>query len=240
MSEQTTERDHLFLSLREAHLALCFDFRHYEPQLLLFCELIRLMSDGTTLFRREADKNGLWISQPGRRKMRWIEGFELVEYMCQEVSDEDLSPDMLAAICSRVFRTRATPAEHPDTEETGIRIDTGMESFRCRQCGQCCRNLDYRDALTEEDVKRLEAIGRHDVLVRVGKFKPQEGKPIYRIWMTPGKLELEEECPFLKKIPTENRWVCMIHDVKPTICRQYPVSRKHANMTGCPGFDNKK
>ncbi|CAB5125201.1 hypothetical protein D3OALGB2SA_3239 [Olavius algarvensis associated proteobacterium Delta 3] len=94
MSEQTTEKAHLFLSLREASLALCFDFRHYEPQLLLFCELIRLMSDGNTLFRREADKNGLWISQPGRRKMRWIEGSELIEYMCEAVSSEDLSPDM--------------------------------------------------------------------------------------------------------------------------------------------------
>jgi len=237
MSEHTTDKDHLFLSLREASLALCFDFRHYDPQLLLFCELIRLMSDGNTLFRREADKNGLWISQPGRRKMRWIEGSELIEYMCEAVSSEDLSPDMLAAICARVFRTRATPAEHPDTGEAGICIDTGMESFRCRQCGQCCRNLDYSDALKEEDVERLEAFGRHDILGRVGKFKSQEGKPIYRIWMKPGKLELEEACPFLTKVPTENRWSCRIHDVKPTICRQYPVSRKHANMTGCPGFE---
>ena len=32
------------------------------------------------------------------------------------------------------------------------------------------------------------------------------------------------------------RSVCTIQDVKPGICRQYPSSRKHAVMTGCPGF----
>lgn len=58
--------------------------------------------------------------------------------------------------------------------------------------------------------------------------------------MIPGKNQLADTCPFLKKIPAENRWVCKIHDIKPAICRRYPVSRKHAVMTGCPGFDKKK
>ncbi|OQY08333.1 MAG: hypothetical protein B6I22_00910 [Desulfobacteraceae bacterium 4572_123] len=51
---------------------------------------------------------------------------------------------------------------------------------------------------------------------------------------------IHRSCPFLKKIPSENRRLCAIHDIKPAICRQYPVSRKHALITGCPGFDKIK
>jgi Fe-S-cluster containining protein len=36
-------------------------------------------------------------------------------------------------------------------------------------------------------------------------------------------------------LPDRNRYRCTIHDIRPTICRQYPGSRKHARMTGCRG-----
>jgi Fe-S-cluster containining protein len=54
--------------------------------------------------------------------------------------------------------------------------------------------------------------------------------------MKPGTREFAEACPFLQQKPAENRWICRIHNVKPQICRNYPVSRKHAVMTGCSGF----
>jgi Fe-S-cluster containining protein len=47
---------------------------------------------------------------------------------------------------------------------------------------------------------------------------------------------MNEVCPWLTKIPTQNRWECQIHGVRPAVCRQYPGSRKHAEITGCPGF----
>ena len=82
-----------------------------------------------------------------------------------------------------------------------------------------------------------EQTGRSDVLEWVGAFKKDGRETVYRIWMKPGTRTFAETCPFLQKIPHENKWICRIHDVKPRICREYPVSRKHAIMTGCPGFE---
>ena len=78
--------------------------------------------------------------------------------------------------------------------------------------------------------------GRDDVLKWVGVYRNDRNRTVYRIWTIPGTRRLASVCPFLEHEPTENHWLCQIHEVKPTICRNYPVSRKHALMTGCPGF----
>jgi Fe-S-cluster containining protein len=169
--------------------------------------------------------------------MRWLDGPTLIDYMCGTVANTLWTPNLLAAVCSRVFQNRAVVDKDPHTGSTGIRIRTGMEAFVCRQCGRCCRNLDYHNELTTADVDRWNALGRKDILDWVGVFTSEAGgQTTYRIWMTPGTRTLAEICPFLKKVPTENRWICSIHEVKPSICRNYPVSRKHGTMTGCPGF----
>jgi Fe-S-cluster containining protein len=46
-----------------------------------------------------------------------------------------------------------------------------------------------------------------------------------------------QRCPWLRKVPGQNRYVCRIHDLKPDHCRRYPRSRRHVERTGCPGFD---
>jgi Fe-S-cluster containining protein len=122
----------------------------------------------------------------------------------------------------------------------GVRIETGMEDFSCRQCGGCCTSLDYHHELTEEDVAQWERLGRTDILKWVRRIEGEGRHKAYRIWTVPGTTRLADVCPFLKKIPSENRWECLIHDVKPAICRQYPLTRKHGIMTGCPGFDTEK
>ena len=232
------EKQSIFLTTEQALEAICNDFRQYEPQTMLFCEIIRLISDGKITARRETDKDGAWIARAGRQKMRWMNGTELVDYMCELLRNSNLSADSLAPICARVFQTRAYAEAEAESGRRGIRIETGMENFECNQCGQCCLSLDYQDQLKEKDVRRWQKLKRSDILEWVGVFKRNDEKKDYRIWMTPGTRQLAEKCPFLQKEPTENKWTCRIHDVKPGICRQYPVSRKHAIMTGCPGFDN--
>jgi Fe-S-cluster containining protein len=77
--------------------------------------------------------------------------------------------------------------------------------------------------------------------VWVGVFDKKDSEPVYRIWMKPGTREFADSCPFLIQSPAEKQhWICRIHDVKPEICRQYPVSRKHGIMTGCRGFRHEK
>ncbi len=233
------ERDSLFLSCEQAVEAVCLDFRRYDPQTLLFCQIIRLVSSDRVVVKSEAEKNGLWVSVPGRRNMRWIEGPELVEYLCSEIQAADLDPPLLSSICARVFHTRAWEDRDPESGQKGVRIETGMEDFSCRQCGHCCRSLDYHEELITEDVAGWEKLGRTDILKWVRVIENEGQETAYRIWTIPGTTRLAEVCPFLKRMPSENRWGCLIHDVKPGICRHYPLSRKHAMMTGCPGFDGK-
>ena len=230
------EKDSIFLTTEQAIAAVCLDFRQYEPQVLLFSEIISVLSKGDIIAKREMGKDGLWISMTGQRKMCWLEKFELIETMCDIISNSKADPMVLASVCSRVFQARAFPDECPETDGTGIRILTGMEDFTCQQCGKCCRTLDYHSEVTAEDVSRWKQTGRTDIMDRVGVFQKNGREAVYRIWMKPGTREFAETCPFLQKKPHENRWACRIHDVKPQICRQYPVSRKHAIMTGCPGF----
>jgi len=231
------EKEYLFLETDQALEAICADFRQYEPQTLLFCEIIRLISAGKTVARREPPKVGAWISMAGRRNMRWMNGAELGEYVCELLKTASLTSDMLAPICARVFQTRAFAEVDPDSGKKGIRIETGMECFECKQCGRCCLSLDYHDQLKAEDVEKWQQMKRKDILEWVGVFEQNGRVKDYRIWMVPGTKKLAEKCPFLHQGSSDKQWICRIHRVKPDICRQYPVSRKHAIMTGCPGFD---
>ena len=220
--------------------AICADFGQYEPQILLFCEIIRLISDGNIIARREKQKSGAWITRAGRQNMRWMDGVQLGNYVCELLKKTDPDAGQLASICARVFQTRAFVANEPAGNGSVIRIETGMEAFECRQCGQCCLSLDYQDQLEERDVEKWRRMGRRDILTWVGEFKRGGQDKTYRMWMKPGTRQLADRCPFLDKQPNADKFVCRIHDVKPRICRQYPVSRKHAIMTGCPGFDDQK
>jgi Fe-S-cluster containining protein len=228
----------IFLTRDKVVESVCNDFRQYEPQILLFCEVIRLISGGDTVVRKMPDdKNGVWVRVAGLRNLRWMEGPELVEHMCATLKAVDLAPDLLAAIASRVFQTRALPAVDPATGHEGFLIETGMENFHCRQCGHCCQSLDYSYEVTAADVDRWRKLGRTDILKWVGSFKDEDGQTVYQIWVTPGTRHRVDICPFLKQNSAETRWYCRIHDAKPAICREYPVGRKHALMTGCPGFE---
>ncbi|MFO7494383.1 MAG: hypothetical protein R6X05_01965, partial [Desulfobacterales bacterium] len=129
----------VFLTVDQAVEAVCIDFRQYGPQLLLFCEVLRLISDGETRLRPDTRKKGVWISGCGRKNMRWLEGGYLVAHLCGALVRARLDPVKLAAVCARVFQTRAFPVVAPETGQVGVRIETGMHAFCCRQCGRCCR-----------------------------------------------------------------------------------------------------
>jgi len=233
-------RDSIYLSIDQALEAVCIDFRRYEPQIVLLCQIISLVSGGSIIVKREGGKDGAWISVQGRPNMRWAEGPELVETACSAVKGIARDPRLVSSICARVFHERAWEERDPESGQMGVRIETGMEGFSCRQCGRCCTSLDYHNELTEEDMVRWEKSGRTDILKWVRVIEQKGRERAYRIWTVPGTTGLADRCPFLKKIPSENRWECLIHDVKPAICRQYPLTRKHGLMTGCLGFDTKK
>ena len=180
------EKDSIFLTIDQAIEAVCLDFRQYEPQVLLFSEIISVLSKGDIIAKRETGKDGIWIRRTGERKMRWMEGSQLIDSMCDILSDSRPDPMVLAAVCARVFQTRAFPDNDPTTGTSGVRILTGMEDFTCRQCGKCCQKLDYHNEVTADDVADWEQTGRSDVMEWVGAFKKDDRETVYRIWMKPG------------------------------------------------------
>jgi Fe-S-cluster containining protein len=228
----------IFLTIDEAIDAINIDFRQYSPQIPLFCSISHLISGNDIRFQREAGKEGVWINQRGRTNMRWLEGAELVEYMCARIRRTHWTIELLAAACRRVFQSRAMRAVDPQTGCEGLEIQTQMDAFECRQCGNCCRSLDYRHEIRAGDVEKWRSLGRDDILRWVETVPRNNEIAGYRVWVVPGTRRLAATCPFLKKEPATNRWGCAIHDAKPLICRSYPVSRKHAVMTGCRGFEH--
>lgn len=107
------------------------------------------------------------------------------------------------------------------------------EGFSCKQCGNCCLNLDaHQSCATKGDIALWEENGREDILDWVDKVIPG----VYDIWIHPRTGEDVSRCPWLRKLPWQGKYVCRIHDMKPEMCRKYPLSRKQAGETGCKGF----
>lgn len=226
----------LFLTPDEAVDAVRIDFQQYDPQLMLFSEILPIITNGQHHLKRDPPKNGAWINTGSRGHMRWLAGPELITHMCKTLTHTSLSPDQVVAICARVFHTRVEAGVSPDGDKEGLFIETGMAQYNCRQCGQCCRTLDYHREITAEDVDRWRTLDRQDILEWVGVFKTA-GQTTYRIWIQPGTGALAAQCPFLIQPTDKNAYTCAIHAIKPGVCSDYPVSRKHALMTGCLGFE---
>lgn len=228
-------RDRIFLTRKEVLAAIRADFRQYAPQTLLFLELFPLVFGDRAVISGTFHDERLWMAERGE-KMLPIRARDLGLRLIRELDQNPPSVKELAAICRRVFRTTVTPGQQNRSKEPGLWLSTGMEEFACRQCGHCCRSLDYYDQLTEADYSLWRALNRKDILEKVRRIKREDNTFAYRVWQRTGTAPSEISCPWLHKIPTQNRWECRIHDARPQICRQYPGSRKHADMTGCPGF----
>jgi Fe-S-cluster containining protein len=130
---------------------------------------------------------------------------------------------------------RAVPGVN-EAGEPGLWVDTEMERFHCTQCGQCCRSLGdaFAASADVEDVDRWETEGRFDILEWVDLRLRDVG--MMDLWIDPATGDQVARCPWLRKVPREPRYRCRIHETKPRHCREYPRSKKHALMTGCPGF----
>ena len=179
------EKASIFLTTQEAIKAIITDFRQYEPQIMLFSGFIRLITDNRNHLKREPGKNGAWINRPGKAHMKWLDGPALVDHICEAISHTRWKPDLLAEACARVFQTRAVPDMDANTGEAGVRIETQMEDFVCRQCGFCCRCLDYHNEVTAEDVALWKASGRNDILKWVVEIIRNGNVIGYRAWINP-------------------------------------------------------
>jgi len=175
------------------------------------------------------DRPGLWIKSGGREK--FYHGIDLVEFFMNLLSSKP--PETIAELYSNIEWVKATVAIHPETGETGIIIETEMEKFDCIQCGHCCLELHdaYQTSVPDSDVLRWEREDRYDILERVDLFAG-----LNDIWISPKSGEPVNRCPWLRKLPKKDKYICRIHETKPEHCRKFPKSKRHALENGCKGF----
>ena len=85
----------------------------------------------------------------------------------------------------------------------------------CNQCGKCC--INYSDGGLSASASEIESwdIYRPDIYRYVS-----DGK----IWVNPDTGKQLERCPWLKKLPDQNKYTCDIYYDRPDDCKYYPVT----------------
>lgn len=215
------------------------DFNRYPAQTRLFIDLCPMILGSEITVSEDIGGNGLWMASPGgrvARKMRKISPRKLAGRLIRKLEIRPPPVFFLADLCSMVFEVPAWPGWDTTGQMEGIWVDTQIEQFQCRQCGRCCRELDYRHQLLEKDYLNWIDKGRTDILECVAVHRRGGKMMSFSIWVVPGTLTFAAECPWLRKTDIDGVWKCDIHDVRPEICRHYPGTRKHAQMTGCSAF----
>ncbi len=153
-----------------------------------------------------------------------------------ELRNQQVSGTLWARVCNTVFQTAAHPQLDDGGHLSGIWIKHDMANFTCAQCGQCCMHLGYENECTLTDFERWQALGREDILAHVRIIRNMDASLDFCIWIEPGTDELLQVCPWLAPATAQTPARCLIQNVKPAICREYPYTRKHARMTGCRGY----
>ncbi len=105
------------------------------------------------------------------------------------------------------------------------------KNFECKQCGRCC--LLYGSCLPAfpKDLELWEKEGRDDILAWV-EFPGD-------LWTNQENHKEVDRCPWLRKFPNKNKYYCRIYDVRPEVCRKYPVDKEQALHDKCPGCSKK-
>ena len=176
-----------------------------------------------------SDRYGLWIKSDGSDKFYY--GTDLVDLFLNRLGSKP--PETIAKVYSKIEWVKASIAKHPETGVTGILIETEMEKFECVQCGHCCLELSdaYQASVPDSDVLRWQRENRYDILEWVDTFVG-----LNDIWISPKTGEPVNRCPWLRKLPNKDKYICRIHETKPEHCRNFPKSKRHALESGCKGF----
>ena len=85
----------------------------------------------------------------------------------------------------------------------------------CNSCGKCC--VKYGNgglSITNEEIEFWDV------------FRPKIADYVRdgKIWMNPKTGEQLEVCPWLKKVPNEEKYLCDIYFDRPDDCKYYPVT----------------
>ena len=85
----------------------------------------------------------------------------------------------------------------------------------CNQCGKCC--IRYSDGGLSASASEIDWWENY----RPDIFRyTRDGK----IWISPVTGKQLARCPWLRKLPNQNRYICRIYYDRPDDCKYYPVN----------------
>ena len=235
-----------FLSLEDAINEVFLDLA-VNPEkwydLSLFAKVYGFLTKGnvrpgTKRFNEpDRDERGVWFKDRGAKKGEFIRAFDFKELAIDLIPKVVSRTDEIARVYEWTKWVKVTPGKG-DGGEDGIWVETEMEKFHCIQCGNCCRNLfdAYSTSVDIDEINRWRAEKRWDILRWVVIYNSDGEAAFGDIWISPNTGDEVSRCPWLRKLPKQEKYKCRIHDTKPAHCRNYPKSKKHALTTGCMGF----
>lgn len=183
------------------------------------------------------EKRGIWFKSSGVETEEFISTFDFKELAIDLIPEVVSRRDEIAQVYEWTMWVDVAHGKGDDDKD-GIWIETEMEKFQCTQCGNCCRDLSdaFQTTVDTEDITRWRSEGRWDILQWVEIYDFAGEEVFGDIWISPNTGDDVNRCPWLRKLPRQEKYKCRIQNTKPTHCRNYPKSKKHALTTGCKGF----
>ncbi len=98
----------------------------------------------------------------------------------------------------------------------------------CNQCGKCC--VKYSNSGLSASASEIE-------LWEI--FKPEIYQYVSdgKIWVNPETGEQIERCPWLRKMPNQEKYTCDIYYDRPDDCKFYPVTIEQMKQDECEMLD---
>jgi Fe-S-cluster containining protein len=94
----------------------------------------------------------------------------------------------------------------------------------CNQCGKCCTLYGGGGLTVTADEIDWWEDNRPDIAEYIDAGK---------IWFNPSTGEQMLSCPWLRKLPNENKYGCRIYLDRPDECKHYPVTVTEMIRDGC-------
>ena len=85
----------------------------------------------------------------------------------------------------------------------------------CNQCGKCCTKYSDGGLSASASEVELWEIFRPEIFAYVSNGN---------IWMDPDTGKQIEVCPWLRKLPNQEKYTCDIYYDRPEDCQHYPVT----------------
>jgi len=94
----------------------------------------------------------------------------------------------------------------------------------CNQCGKCCTNYGGGNlSVTAEEIDWWET------------YSPEIARYVSggKIWVSPVTGETMARCPWLRKLPNRDKYICRIYYNRPNDCKYYPVDIEQMVRDDC-------